>query len=415
MNSSDPKLEELQKLAIDCPYLLVNRIVLHRAANGEIHYPPLWAKDLILHTAYLKNLSLCCPVSDSTPPTDYVSSSEFPELAKIRVTALLPDVGWGQVVRHFLPNMSTIRKEVAHAEIVHSGAAGWPFPASYYLLLMRAKRPTWLMNVESTFWLVHENEKAGFLRRFASAAHLKLVRKCLLESDLPFFTSQGYRDLLLPSERQGFVVPATWIDSAIVQSDSEVEGAWKAKLMDKRPSRFIFPARLEAEKGVFVLFQAIERLNREGAELQIDFMGTGRLEQECRRFVSETRGSVSLRFIEQVPYGSEFFSTIKDYDGLLVPSLSAEQPRIVFDSYSQGIPVIGADTVGIREVVQDGTTGVLFAKGDAEKLKAALLQCSEDRAMMADLGRSALGVAQRMTHAAMHVNRAQVLRQYLQE
>ncbi len=408
----DPKFRELESLSIDRPYLLVNRIVLYRAPSGELFYPPLWAKDLVLHTAYIKNLSLCCPISSAPPPQDYVPASQFPELAGLRVRALYEDVGWGQVARHLLPNLRIVREEVERAELVHSGAAGWPFPASYYLLLLRGRRPTWLMNVESTFWMVNEHERASNVRKLSSRWNLNLVRRCLKQADLRFFTNRGYQELLSAGLSHSYVVPATWIDAELIRTDDELEADRDEKLDPARPAKFIFPARLEPEKGVHVLMRAIERLNQLGVSIQIDFMGTGSLEQECRRFVQQTEGSVTMSFLDQVPYGKAFFSRLSRYDAVLVPSLSAEQPRIVFDAYSQGVPVIAADTAGNSEVVEPEKTGVLFRAGDALELANVIGDNAQDRVRLEAMGRSALSVAREMTHAGMHVTRARILREF---
>ena len=47
---------------------------------------------------------------------------------------------------------------------------------------------------------------------------------------------------------------------------------------------------------------------------------------------------------------------------LLVANLKDEQPRIIYDSYSQGLGVIGPDTDGIKDILEDRQTGLLFKK-----------------------------------------------------
>jgi hypothetical protein len=39
-----------------------------------------------------------------------------------------------------------------------------------------------------------------------------------------------------------------------------------------------------------------------------------------------------------------FLSLLRGFDGALVPSLSDEQPRILYDAFSQAVPVIGSAT-----------------------------------------------------------------------
>jgi glycosyltransferase involved in cell wall biosynthesis len=164
---------------------------------------------------------------------------------------------------------------------------------------------------------------------------------------------------------------------------------------------------------VLVLLDAIRLLNQRGVEVSIDLMGSGVLEDACRRFTEQEHGTVQLRFIEPVPYGPEFFATLAEYDAVLVPSLSDEQPRVPFDAFSQGVPVIGSDTIGVREVVKDGVTGFLCTAGDAHELAAALERHAKARDALRDAGLRALEWVRERTHAAMHLERVSILNEAL--
>ena len=53
-------------------------------------------------------------------------------------------------------------------------------------------------------------------------------------------------------------------------------------------------------------------------------------------------------------YGEPFFAMLRGHDLMAVPSLSDEQPRVIFDGFAQALPVIASDTPGIVECVTDG-------------------------------------------------------------
>lgn len=164
-----------------------------------------------------------------------------------------------------------------------------------------------------------------------------------------------------------------------------------------------------------MLLEATRLLNQRGVELSIDMMGSGALEDVCRRFTEREHGTVQLRFIEPVPYGPRFFDTLAEYDAVLVPSLSDEQPRVPFDAFSQGVPVIGSNTIGVREVVKDGVTGFLCPAGDAHELAAVLERHAKAREGLRNAGLYALEWVRDRTHAAMHLDRANILNEALKK
>jgi len=410
----DPALAQLPQQCIEQPYTLFNRITLVRDASGTLWFPELWAKDLCLHLVYLKDMRLCCPVEEGVRPAGFVSTVTHPELAALKVVPMRADRGWLGVLRNLVPNFLSVARAVEHSEVLHSGAAGWPFPPSYYLLALRPfKRRKWVFLVESTFWHLTEYEKPTLRRVAVSLASRFLVRRCAEAADVRIFTSVGYRDFLLSPGKRAYVNNATWIDREHCVSLIEARALWHASLSQGDQAHFIFPARLIPQKGAMVLMDAIRILNQRGVDLAVDFMGSGELEDSCRSFVKQERGTVTLGFVEPVSYGPKFFATLSKYDAALVPNLSDEQPRIPFDAFSQGVPVIASDTMGVREVVKDGVTGFLCPAGDAHELAALLERHAKAREGLRDAGLRALEWARERTHAAMHLERASILNEAL--
>ena len=410
----DPALERLRERSIDEAYTLFNRIALVRDTSGTLWFPPLWAKDLCMHLLYLKDMRLCCPVEDGVPPEGFVSASTCPELADLKVVPMRSDHGWFNVLKNLLPNFLTVASAVEDSEVLHSGAAGWPFPPSYYLLALRPfRRRKWVFLVESTFWHLTEHEKPTLRRRVVSRLTRGLVRQCVATADVRIFTTAGFRDFLLPPGKQGYINNVTWIDREHCASPVDARERWQASLSERTRARFLFAGRLVPEKGVAVLMDAIRALNQRGTELEVDFMGSGELAESCRAFAESEDGTVKVRFVEPVPYGPEFFSRLSEYDAVLVPSLSDEQPRILFDAFGQGVPLIASDTKGVREVVDDGVDGFLCPTGDAQQLAAALERHANAREGLRDAGLRALERARDRTHAAMHLERTVILNEAL--
>ncbi len=288
------------------------------------------------------------------------------------------------------------------------------FLPSYYLLALRPfKRRKWVFLVESTFWHLTQHEKRTLRRVLVSHISGFLVRRCVVSADVRIFTSAGYRTFLLPPGKTGYVNNATWINREHCASLAIANARWQTVLAGREHAHFIFPARPIPQKGVAVLMEAIRMLNQRQVDLAIDFMGSGELEDSCRSFAEQEQGTVDLRFLDPIAYGPKFLAALAMYDAVLVPNLSDEQPRIPFDAFSQGVPVIASDTIGIREVVEDGVTGFLFSPGDARELAAMLERYARAREGLREAGLRALELVREKTHAAMHLKRAAILTESL--
>lgn len=98
---------------------------------------------------------------------------------------------------------------------------------------------------------------------------------------------------------------------------------------------------------------------------QIDIIGSGDLETACRDYIRTQQGSVTMSFLEPVAYGTDFFRLLAGYDVLLLPNLSEEQPRIIFDAFGQGLTIIASDTDGLKQSCKHEINSILFKRGNA--------------------------------------------------
>jgi len=60
---------------------------------------------------------------------------------------------------------------------------------------------------------------------------------------------------------------------------------------------------------------------------------------------------------------------LRDIDVLIVPSLWFDPlPRVIYEAYSFGVPVIGSDRGGTPEIIEDSKTGFVYNAGSGEEL-----------------------------------------------
>src|SRR5262249_26033527 len=110
-----------------------------------------------------------------------------------------------------------------------------------------------------------------------------------------------------------------------------------------------------------------------------------------------------------LPYGPQFLTFLEQYHAILVPSLSDEQPRIIFDAAARGVAVLASDTDGLRPHIENGRTGVLLPPGDAAALADAMASWSGNPRELRKFALEALSRVRGKTHRAMHAERSRII------
>lgn len=405
-------------------YTLYCEIPFVKNQQGQVFCDVLWAKDLKLHFTYIKNFSICCPLLSIQNSTDIAAVEKImgSDLAALEDISALPfsnvfDLnycnGWVGFVKNLLPNFLKVRKTIQQTEIAHSGAAGWPFPLSFYLILLKLFYPfKWIMVIESSFFLMHKGERFSFRHFLSHHIYSFLVPICVKMSQARIFTHTEYWKLFCKSNKNILISPASWLDDSFFLTDAEVD---QKKIGAKIQSvKMIFAGRLYEYKGIKVLFRAIEILQEKNIALRIDLMGSGDMEAACKEFAAQKHGSVNVSFIDTVPYGLPFFKLLQGYDVMLVPSLKEEQPRIIFDAYSQAMCVIGSDTSGITELCKHKENALICKLGSAEDLAEAIIYASQNKQELIEMGINGLSFVKSKTHQKMHIERELFLKAALQ-
>ncbi|WOC79432.1 glycosyltransferase [Stutzerimonas frequens] len=105
-------------------------------------------------------------------------------------------------------------------------------------------------------------------------------------------------------------------------------------------------------------------------------MGSGKLEGSLRALAAERGVTESVRFLGQVPNGRRYF---KAFDLFVLTSDHEPFGMVLLEAMAAGVPVVGTDCGGGREVVQG--VGELFPLGDA----SALAEVLQRQAQIGDL------------------------------
>jgi glycosyltransferase involved in cell wall biosynthesis len=146
----------------------------------------------------------------------------------------------------------------------------------------------------------------------------------------------------------------------------------------------LYSGQLEPWKGVDTLLEAWSTLD--GPELRICGEGSAKMDLQDK---ARRKNLKNVHFMGHLPQDS-LKPILANCAFLVAPSKCYENcPYSVMEAMAQGKPVIAAAVGGLPELVENNSTGFLFAPGDFESLSQQIRALSSDRLLRRRLGQNA--------------------------
>ncbi|MSR62869.1 MAG: glycosyltransferase family 1 protein [Planctomycetes bacterium] len=148
----------------------------------------------------------------------------------------------------------------------------------------------------------------------------------------------------------------------------------------------LFIGRMEAEKGVEHLLEAMPLVLRADPAVHLSIVGGGALAETLRARAAELGLGHAVTFIPHVPR-SELGRYYSSATACVLPSVWTENsPLVAYECLFAGLPMLASRIGGIPELAEEGLAGFTFRPRDArdlaEKALRLLGMTSEERARM---------------------------------
>lgn len=150
----------------------------------------------------------------------------------------------------------------------------------------------------------------------------------------------------------------------------------------------LYAGRLEFEKGVQTVLRALPSLRRRHPGIRLVVAGDGTHADELRAMAKSLRLGRAVTFLGFLE-PDDLAVVAAASDCALVPSIYEPFGMVALEAAAAGTPLVVADTGGLREFVDDGTTGLLFAPGDHRELADAVTRLLGDELFAQRLVRDA--------------------------
>jgi glycosyltransferase involved in cell wall biosynthesis len=158
--------------------------------------------------------------------------------------------------------------------------------------------------------------------------------------------------------------------------------------------RLIHVGRLSPGKRQEDAIRAVSLLAKKGLDVRLTLVGSEQPEYGASlRELARELGIAD--FVEFVSFTEDPFSVVAASDVALMCSRGEGFGRVTVEAMKLGKPVIGAQSGGTAELIQDGGNGFLYRLADAEDMATKIETLYHDRRRVCEMGRQAQEWSQR--------------------
>ncbi len=230
------------------------------------------------------------------------------------------------------------------------------------------------------------------------------LAEMLLRSYMPGFTAQC--DLVVaPSPGLAAVLRDLGVTTPITIIPNGIElASFRTPAQPRRRTDFgwpeearvlIYTGRLSPEKNLALLLHAFAAAHTALPQLRLLLVGDGPESPRLRQQVTQMGLHHLVHFAGLRPY-SDVPGYLAAADAFITASVTEVHPLSVVEALAAGLPVIGVDAPGIRDLIKNEYNGLL-ALEDVASLAAHIVRLMADEALRARLTAGALASSERYT------------------
>lgn len=136
------------------------------------------------------------------------------------------------------------------------------------------------------------------------------------------------------------------------------------------PIQFVHVSNFAACKNVKGILEAVQLLNSKGCSFSLKMVGSGE-EYEAAKIITKQLALTNVTFTGFI-YGTAVVEAMINASAIILFSDYENQPVVITEALSLGVPVIATSVGGIPEMINQ-SNGILIAANDVEALAAAML------------------------------------------
>ena len=195
--------------------------------------------------------------------------------------------------------------------------------------------------------------------------------------DLTYFATHG----LVPRQKAD-LLPGSGVDCSVFTP------AFMGFRSPDAPVTFLLVARLLREKGVEEFVEAARLVKQEFPTSRFQLLGPRDERNPTVVSVHQLDNWQEEGIVTWLGETSDVRPIIGQADVVVLPSYREGTPRSLLEAAAMAKPIITTQTVGCREVVDDGVNGLLVPVKDSKALAEAMIRLIQDPALRERMGKA---------------------------
>lgn len=303
-----------------------------------------------------------------------------------------------------------LEREMAGATVVHAGYDDVYRPIAYEGLVL-----AWKHGVTSVF--VQDTDIPLQMRQLARGPKQKLHAKVYgAIYDRACLKSVAKSDLSLLKgahlmQRYGMVAKNAreFHDTSFARADIVPQAALEKRLSSlgaDRPLRLVYCGRFEARKGLDHGLAIVRRALELGARVAFDLIGDGAERAQLEGLARDPALRGAVRLLGSRPYGGALLAELAGYDALFFTPTAEDTPRMIFDGYAAGLPLVAYDIDYVKEREREEHATIPLRANDVESAAQTLTKLATDRSRLVQLSHAARAAAEHHSAESWYERRA---------
>lgn len=116
------------------------------------------------------------------------------------------------------------------------------------------------------------------------------------------------------------------------------------------PFRLLYVGRLSPEKGITYLLRAIATIESRSM-FHLEIVGDGDLMEQLVEDTKTLSIHDNVTFHGYIPHGKQLRNIYRCSDVFILPALQDQQPKVLMEAMSQGLPVVATEVGGIPSII----------------------------------------------------------------
>ena len=298
----------------------------------------------------------------------------------------------GNAPLNIFANLKTLRHlagiyQSAQPDLIYHSSVQMSFLGSLARLFTRKQLTGSLLSINAItgigYLFSSEQFKAKFLRWVLSPILRVLWRRA---GTVMLFQNPDDRAVFIKrglSAENAPLIPGSGVDDDKFKPVSTKSSLGKSK----RPLVIGCASRLLRDKGIPELIEAVKILEKNYLiELQVAGDIFHKNPSSCTpQEIEEWSKISSVTFLGKI---SDMVGFWQGCDVAILPSHREGFPKALLEAAACGLPLLGSDVPGVREIVVDGVNGLLFAKGDCQDIARKIEKIYADQEFRQSAGKA---------------------------